>query len=334
MMRQLSIVLLAALVLTGGVWASAASGEAGNGRGAFNDDDGSVHEHDINGFAAAEITRGCNPPANDRFCPTQSVTRQQMASFLVRALNLPPGGDGRFVDTAGSIHADDIDALASAEITLGCNPPANDRFCPTQPVTREQMASFLTRALELSPPDSSEFVDISSSVHREDIAALAAAGVTHGCNPPDNTRFCPRDPVTRQQMASFLVRALDGVEPIQNRFTLRDGIRCTKDGLSCSGRTTLARGLDFDVMEGWYQVLPYQGNEKAELSSGSTHVEFTWDGSSIEREYLGITEGDTRAWKQWRIDPPRLTRGTHTLRAIWRWNGVTTQTVTYTITVP
>lgn len=179
------------------------------------------------------------------------------------------------------------------------------------------------------------FTDVAdSNVFSADIDWLASRAVTSGCNPPDNTRFCPRDPVTRQQMASFLVRALDGVEPIQNRFTLRDGIRCTKDGLSCSGRTTLARGIDFDVMEGWYQVLPYQGNEKVELSSGSTHVEFSWNGSSIEREYLGITEGDTRAWKQWRIDPPKLTRGTHTLRATWRWNGVTTQTVTYTITVP
>ena len=334
MIRRISVVALAGLVLVGGVWASAASGSAGNGRGTFSDDDGSVHEHNINGLAAAEITLGCNPPANDRFCPEEPVTREQMASFLVRAFDLPRGESGKFVDTSRSVHAANIDALAAAGITLGCNPPKNDRFCPTDPVTREQMASFLTRALRLESPSSSQFVDTSNSVHRRDIEALAAAGITLGCNPPDNTRFCPRDPVTRQQMASFLVRALDGVEPIQNRFTLRDGIRCTKDGLSCSGRTTLARGIDFDVMEGWYQVLPYQGNEKVELSSGSTHVEFSWNGSSIEREYLGITEGDTRAWKQWRIDPPKLTRGTHTLRATWRWNGVTTQTVTYTITVP
>jgi len=334
MIRQISVIALAALVLTGGVWASEATGAGGNGRGAFTDDDGSVHEHDINGFAAAGITRGCNPPANDRFCPKQPVTRQEMASFLVRALGLPPASGGKFVDTAESIHAAEIDALAAAGITVGCNPPKNDRFCPTQPVTRGQMASFLARALDIDVPESSNFVDISSSVHREDIAALAAAGITRGCNPPDNTRFCPRDPVTREQMASFLVRALDGVEPIQNRFTLRDGIRCTKDGITCTGRTTLARGVDFDVMEGWYQVLPYQGNERQELSRGSTHVEFLWNGKSIAREYLGITEGDTRAWKQFRIDPPPLTRGTHTLKGIWRWNGVTTQTVTYTITVP
>jgi hypothetical protein len=34
---------------------------------------------------------------------------------------------------------------------VGCNPPDNDRFCPEGPVTRGQMASFLVRALGLSP---------------------------------------------------------------------------------------------------------------------------------------------------------------------------------------
>ncbi|MDH4307732.1 MAG: S-layer homology domain-containing protein [Acidimicrobiia bacterium] len=40
------------------------------------------------------------------------------------------------------------------------------------------------------------------------MAALAAAGVTRGCNPPVNDRFCPAEPVTRGQMAAFLHRAL------------------------------------------------------------------------------------------------------------------------------
>ena len=39
--------------------------------------------------------------------------------------------------------------------------------------------------------------------------ALAAAGVTRGCNPPVNDRFCPADLVTRGQMAAFLYRTLD-----------------------------------------------------------------------------------------------------------------------------
>ncbi|MGH8936715.1 MAG: PQQ-dependent sugar dehydrogenase, partial [Acidimicrobiia bacterium] len=46
-------------------------------------------------------------------------------------------------------------------------------------------------------------------IFEEDINRLAAAGITFGCNPPDNDRYCPDDPVLRDQMASFLARALD-----------------------------------------------------------------------------------------------------------------------------
>ena len=113
----------------------------------FADDDGSVFEADIEKLAAAGITRGCNPPVNDRFCPEQAVTRGQMAAFLARALDLPVGGSVDFVDDDGSIFEEDIERLAAAGITRGCNPPINDRFCPNDPVTRAQMAAFLHRAL-------------------------------------------------------------------------------------------------------------------------------------------------------------------------------------------
>ncbi len=78
-----------------------------------------------------------------------------MASFLVRALDLP-AGSAAFTDIADSIHATDVEAIADAGITKGCNPPTNDRYCPQSAVTREQAASFLARALGLDlidPPD-------------------------------------------------------------------------------------------------------------------------------------------------------------------------------------
>lgn len=333
MIRRFAFVALAASVLAGGVWSATATGASGNGRGTFLDDDGSVHEADINGLAASGITRGCNPPENTEFCPTRSVTRAEMASFLVRALELEPAQGTHFTDTDGSIHRDQIAALAEAGITRGCNPPDNTRFCPQAPVTREQMASFLVRALELEPADDAAFGDTSGSVHRGDIASLAAAGITRGCNPPDNTRFCPHERVTRQQMASFLVRALD-LEQIANRLSLRDGIRCGKDGLSCSARLTLPRGTKLDVVEGWYQVLPYQAGEEAAFTSGNTNVSFAWNGETLSSEYAGLRDSDTAAQRNWRVRLPDLTSGTHTMRGVWRWNGQVTQTVTFTITVP
>jgi hypothetical protein len=71
-----------------------------------------------------------------------------VAAFLVRALGLSVGaGADRFDDDDGSVFEDDIDRLATAGITFGCNPPWNTWFCPSAHVTRGQMAAFLARAL-------------------------------------------------------------------------------------------------------------------------------------------------------------------------------------------
>ena len=114
----------------------------------FVDDNGLEHEADINALMEAGITRGCNPPDNDRYCPDNTVTRGQTAAFIVRAWALTDVGEGDwFVDDDDSVFESDIDKLATVGITLGCNPPANDRYCPETKLTRAQMSSFLARAL-------------------------------------------------------------------------------------------------------------------------------------------------------------------------------------------
>jgi hypothetical protein len=168
---------------------------------------GNTFEADIINIAIADITRGCG---GDRYCPKDPVTRAEMATFMVRALGLSPSSRDRFRDVSSSnTHRRNINALARAGITAGCNPPANDRFCPNDPVTREQMASFMVRALDdLSPSGRNRFSDVSSSnTHRRDINALGGSSIARGCNPPSNSRYCPKDIVTREQMAAFLRRA-------------------------------------------------------------------------------------------------------------------------------
>lgn len=181
--------------------------------GRFRDDDGSIFEEDIERIAELGVTRGCNPPANDRFCPDESVTRGQMAAFLSRALGLEAATGDRFVDDDGSVFEEDIEKLAAAGITLGCNPPANNRFCPQQAMRRGQMAAMLVRAFHYEAAGSVTFVDDDGTVFEDEIERLAAAGVTRGCNPPANDRFCPSRPVRRGQMAAFLNRALSGDQP-------------------------------------------------------------------------------------------------------------------------
>jgi len=175
----------------------------------FTDDDGSIFENDITWLAQEGITKGCNPPANDMYCPGSSVTRGQMAAFLVRGLGLADAGSAGFLDTVGSIFEKDIDKLAAAGITKGCNPPVNDKYCPDSKVTRGQMAAFLVRALKLTDDGGGNtFIDDDGSIFESDIAKLAAAGITKGCNPPVNDKYCPGSVVTRGQMAAFLRRAL------------------------------------------------------------------------------------------------------------------------------
>jgi hypothetical protein len=133
-----------------------------------------------------------------------------MAAFLVRALGYATGRySDLFIDDDASIFESDIDRLGTAGTTKGCNPPTNDMFCPDDYITRAQMAAFLVRALGYTTGrDSDLFIDDDASIFEREIDLLGTAGVTRGCNPPANDRFCPDDYVTRSQMAAFLYRAL------------------------------------------------------------------------------------------------------------------------------
>ena len=181
--------------------------------GTFIDDDGHVLEGGIEAIAAEGITFGCNPPLNDRYCPERVLTRAQMAAMVVRAQDLPATSTDAFVDDDGHVLEGAINRLAAAGITFGCNPPANNRFCPDDTVTRAQAAGFLARALSIPASSTNHFVDDNGHVLEGAINRIADRGITLGCNPPANDRFCPNDGVTRAQIAGMLTRAL-GLTPM------------------------------------------------------------------------------------------------------------------------
>ena len=132
-----------------------------------------------------------------------------MAVWLTRTLdshNPTPPNQPRFQDTpTNTWWTAHTERLAQLGITQGCttNPP---QYCPNQPVTRAQMATFLTKAFQLPPAPPTNFTDTTHNTHHHNINALHAAGITKGChtNPP---QYCPNQPTTRAQMATFLTRA-------------------------------------------------------------------------------------------------------------------------------
>lgn len=156
------------------------------------------------------ITAGCGA---GNFCPADSVLRSQMAAFLLRGEHgsayVPPPAVGLFADVpASDPFAPWIEELYNEGITAGCgtNPLI---YCPSDSVTRSSMAVLLLRAQNGSaytpPACAGIFADVTCPGPFTDwIEALYGAGITGGCGANPLT-YCPGDPVTRAQMAVFLV---------------------------------------------------------------------------------------------------------------------------------
>jgi serine protease len=167
----------------------------------------------IERLSAAGITEGCafNPL---RYCPEDTVTRSQMAVFLERGIHgssyIPPAivGSTGFSDVRTDYWAGAwIKQLAVEGITGGCG---GGNYCSESPVTRAQMAVFLLRSkygVSYAPPAvgiSTGFSDVSKDYWAGAwIKQLVAEGITAGCG---TGAYCPESPVTRAQMAVFLVK--------------------------------------------------------------------------------------------------------------------------------
>lgn len=161
----------------------------------FCDTAGHAHEESIAKIAAAGIAHG----SQGCYRPDEPVTRGQMATFLQRSYSLA-AGTSNFCDVAGHAHEPGITAVTHAGIAHG----SNGCYRPDEPVTRGQMATFLARAEGLEPGPGNLFCDVSGHTHEASTGAVAAAGIAQG----NSGCYRPDDAVTRGQMATFLVRAL------------------------------------------------------------------------------------------------------------------------------
>ncbi|MFA9432904.1 S-layer homology domain-containing protein [Egicoccus sp. AB-alg2] len=142
--------------------------------------------------------------------PTGTVTRDQMASFVARTIELsggtlPNSPANHFTDDNGNAHELRINQLAELGVVGGVG---GGRYAPARNVTRAQMATFLANAWEARtgsplPAGRDFFTDVDGDTHQARINAVAQAGLTGGAAPGI---YNPGGDVTRAQMGTFLAR--------------------------------------------------------------------------------------------------------------------------------
>jgi hypothetical protein len=218
--------------------------------GGFADTDASVFADEIDCLSWYEVTQGVAP---GRFAPDQTVTRRQMAVFLHRWLEHSvwlPAWDGRnvFRDVSGT-GSREINVLASplVENLLGqriVGGYADGTFRPNEPVSRQQMATFISRvvlgvthyhdALAQRPNRTCRFADATdiSAVHRPNAELLCEFGVAAGRS---DGSFAPSAEVRRGQMSAFLMRSQDVFVEAGLSFVPDEVVELVVDEHACAG---------------------------------------------------------------------------------------------------
>jgi uncharacterized repeat protein (TIGR03803 family) len=177
-------------------------------------DNASFHDQ-IETIVRQGITGGCG---GGNFCPLSGTSRAQAAVFLLKAEHgtgfTPPPCTGIFADVPCSpvpaFAVDWIEQLFHEGITAGCS---NVNYCPQDPVNRAQMAVFLLKtehgSTYMPPPCIGVFADVPCpSAFANWVEQLYNESVTSGCSSGPLV-YCPLSPVSRGQMAVFLVKAFD-----------------------------------------------------------------------------------------------------------------------------
>ena len=199
---------------SGGVGAAPPDPPAPACVGRFCDEDGSVHQTNTERIAQWQITLGCSAVDPTLFCPSAHITRRQMAAFLYRAVSqrwtIQAPARAELSDVADDAW---FRTYADWVISVGAFAAPGGVFNPGGVVTRADMAVMMIAAfphLEAAAEPEGLFQDAQDadpSVVRA-IEGLYRAGVTRGCS-TGPLNYCPGQPVTRAQMASYFVRAID-----------------------------------------------------------------------------------------------------------------------------
>jgi hypothetical protein len=170
-----------------------------------------MHDYIVKLYDAG-VTGGCTGTS---YCPDAPVTRGQMAVFLVTSLG--QGSNNCAGDvysdvnaaTVGDAFCGYIERITADGITAGCG---NGKYCPNDPITRGQMAVFIEVALGHSPNSGTgRFTDVPAGhPFAGYVELLSDDGITAGCG---GGKYCVDDPISRAQMAVYLVAAPQPLSP-------------------------------------------------------------------------------------------------------------------------
>jgi len=201
----------------------------------------------VEGMYELDLTTGTAPGV---YSPDLTIKRAEMAVFLSRLLSgnsaVPPAGAGTglvYTDVlAGFWAAGNIEQLNAYNISGDCNLAlAGAQFCPDAAVTRAEMSKFIEQTFRVANANGMPvwwdenlnvttpgtiFIDVPSGNWAAWwIDELWVDGLTEGCRTEMSGfafihYFCPDDPVTRGQMAKFVVSAFATPANIQDGWPI------------------------------------------------------------------------------------------------------------------
>jgi hypothetical protein len=304
-----SSILLAALPLPAG--ATAASG-------LFTDDDGHPGEVYLEWLAELGVVQGCNPPANTRICPDRTLNRAEAAKILVGAgqrsgflPSIPASLPDRFSDDNDLWNGSAsrlANFLAYLGVISGCDPPVNRLFCPTQELTRGQVAKMLVGVFDLTAPLSfaSPWTDTAGRFYAES-ARIAAY---HGLWDSSLGRFDGGETISRADFARVVVLAATGDDPCPvTPFTAKrvDSLRRRFPG-------QIFTAYAYDTRTG----CAYWMHQENRLRTASVFKVMGMAGTLLEAQQDGRA---VSSWESSQLVPMITQSANNPVRALWRHFG-------------
>jgi hypothetical protein len=279
------------------------------------------------------VASGTSPTT---YSPAQTVERWQMALFLQNlwgALAIVPlsGSDQGFTDI-GSLTSDAqvaVNQTAQLSVTSGVGP---NLIGPFDPVPRWQMAIFLARfaratGLTLPAPTTSGFADIAglSTEARNSISIVKTLGITTGTSA---TTFSPNNPVTRDQMAAFLIRTLQATWFIATTDFV-DSCSENAEGVEiCRGAGDYVESVPLRLVHGWFVELP---GDTSGLDHPGTTVQLYIDGTLKPSTEVPVILSGAK-YRNWEVLISGGLSGNHLVEARYYSEGVLTAVESATIT--